>query len=732
MTKKHSKQANGKEANGDSFTDIKGKNRQKGASTSNLDTPLKKGYDPSRQGPKRKRSCTDVICCLIFLVFIAGLVAVACFAFVYGDPQLLLYPKDSNGNLCGLGKYEKKKYLFFFDLVECGRVGPGVFLSGCPTPQVCVEKCPETNYVFFEDLVLKNKSNLICKDGTDLTKDVQDLVLKKDCAAYYLKSQAVINRCLPITQILELGKEVVNLDGSNKTLVNNNNETLSGGALKYGIEVYKAFLTAKEYGDKIIADVVASWWMILIGLGVAMLISMIWIVLMRWISGFMVWLTVLLFVALWLALTICCWYLYYKNKGTHETMTVYLIWQLTFEKENLFLAGGIIFGVIFVIVFFIMLFLCQRIRIAVALIGHGSRAVGSMWSTLFWPLFPFILQVGVVALWGCIATFLLTIGRAPEISGNYTLTNGTTDYEKYKHEVKNMFDQIPCESNNNSTEGKLCGFLKYGKGDYTIYLQIFNLFMLFWLVNFVSALGQLTLAGAFSSYYWAFDKSKDIPSLPLLGSFYRCFRYHLGSLAFGSLLIAIVQIIRAILEYLDNKLKASENPVAKFFLKCLKCCFWCLEKVLKFLCKNAYIMIAVYGKNFCTSAKRAFELILRNCVRAFVLDKVTDFLFVICKLMVVGAVGVIAYFFFDGRITFLQQYTPQLNFYFVPIIVVIIGAYIIADLFFNVYEMAVDTIFLCFLEDIERHDGSPEKPYFMGKDLMKLLGKKNFKPKTDK
>lgn len=29
------------------------------------------------------------------------------------------------------------------------------------------------------------------------------------------------------------------------------------------------------------------------------------------------------------------------------------------------------------------------------------------------------------------------------------------------------------------------------------------------------------------------------------------------------------------------------------------------------------------------------------------------------------------------------------------------------------------------VEDVERNDGSPEKPYFMSKNLMKILGKKN-------
>ena len=37
--------------------------------------------------------------------------------------------------------------------------------------------------------------------------------------------------------------------------------------------------------------------------------------------------------------------------------------------------------------------------------------------------------------------------------------------------------------------------------------------------------------------------------------------------------------------------------------------------------------------------------------------------------------------------------------------------------------MAVDTLFLCFLEDLERNDGTPEKPYYMSKNLRKILGK---------
>lgn len=74
------------------------------------------------------------------------------------------------------------------------------------------------------------------------------------------------------------------------------------------------------------------------------------------------------------------------------------------------------------------------------------------------------------------------------------------------------------------------------------------------------------------------------------------FRYHLGTLAFGSLIVAIVQIIRVILEYIDQKLKGADNAAAKFFIKCvllfvflhvLKACS------LKIHCNNMYICASV-------------------------------------------------------------------------------------------------------------------------------------------
>ena len=98
-----------------------------------------------------------------------------------------------------------------------------------------------------------------------------------------------------------------------------------------------------------------------------------------------------------------------------------------------------------------------------------------------------------------------------------------------------------------------------------IFTQLFNLFMLLWGLFFLSALEELVMAGAFSAWYWTFNKKDDLPSAPLSLSAWRAFRYHLGTLAFGSLIIAIIRFIRIMIEFVEERLKeySQDNPIVK-------------------------------------------------------------------------------------------------------------------------------------------------------------------------
>ena len=52
----------------------------------------------------------------------------------------------------------------------------------------------------------------------------------------------------------------------------------------------------------------------------------------------------------------------------------------------------------------------------------------------------------------------------------------------------------------------------------------------------------------------------------------RCVRYHLGSIALGSFIIAVIQFIRAVLEYVDRQMKAADpgNVVMNYLMACVK------------------------------------------------------------------------------------------------------------------------------------------------------------------
>jgi hypothetical protein len=80
--------------------------------------------------------------------------------------------------------------------------------------------------------------------------------------------------------------------------------------------------------------------------------------------------------------------------------------------------------------------------------------------------------------------------------------------------------------------------------------------------------------------------------MPVLCSLGRTFRYHLGSLALGALVLAVIQTVRVVLMYIQSTLKRhKENKVAQMILTCLQCCCACIESIMRYLNKNAYIEV---------------------------------------------------------------------------------------------------------------------------------------------
>lgn len=98
-----------------------------------------------------------------------------------------------------------------------------------------------------------------------------------------------------------------------------------------------------------------------------------------------------------------------------------------------------------------------------------------------------------------------------------------------------------------------------------------------------------------------------------------------------------------------------------------------------------------------------------------VVNRVSSILLFIGKLFITIFFAFISYKFFSNNLFDEETFDNNFNNYLTPVIIVTMGTYYIADLFFDVYEFGIATTFLCFLDDCERNDGSSEKPYYMNR-----------------
>lgn len=168
--------------------------------------------------------------------------------------------------------------------------------------------------------------------------------------------------------------------------------------------------------------------------------------------------------------------------------------------------------------------------------------------------------------------------------------------------------------------------------------------------------------------------------------FFIC-RYHLGTVALGSVIITIGQIICTMIRAIMN------NRYMRVFNLCCNIT-QLVERLLKFLNKNTFIMVAIHGNPFCKSMRDAFNLLMRNIVNVYVTNRVTSLQFGIFNIAIAAGMGGLTYVFLPK-----DDIQPDLIWY--PILVSVIGSSIVAATFFGVYLMAIDTLFLCFCEFIK-------------------------------
>ena len=154
-------------------------------------------------------------------------------------------------------------------------------------------------------------------------------------------------------------------------------------------------------------------------------------------------------------------------------------------------------------------------------------------------------------------------------------------------------------------------------------LVFFVTFSYLWTSQVIANVTLCTLAGGpFGQWYYFGPYQADgsgMPKHPTSSAFVRASTTSLGSIAFGSLIVTILEIIKMIFRALEQHASAA-GDIGQILACCATCIISVIQWAVEFFNKYAYISIALYGQSYLKSAKSTWHLFKDRGIDALVND----------------------------------------------------------------------------------------------------------------
>jgi len=153
-------------------------------------------------------------------------------------------------------------------------------------------------------------------------------------------------------------------------------------------------------------------------------------------------------------------------------------------------------------------------------------------------------------------------------------------------------------------------------------LIFFETFSFLWTSQVIGNVALATLAGGPYGcwYYFGPRELGEMPQHPTLSAFGRASTLSLGSIAFGSLIVTLLELLKMILQAAMNNANAGGHPVEACLACCAACFVGCIESLVEYFNRYAYIEIALYGKPYIAAAKDTWRLFKDRGIDALVND----------------------------------------------------------------------------------------------------------------
>ncbi|XP_076162811.1 choline transporter-like protein 1 isoform X2 [Ptiloglossa arizonensis] len=394
--------------------------------------------------------------------------------------------------------------------------------------------------------------------------------------------------------------------------------------------------------EQILGDLYKTWKEILALSFLAFVLSLFMIAIFHLLASIVTWIVMVLVSIATIAGTVLLWWTYIDIKRTLDKTNPNQLLEESVRNERAFLAFSIVATIITVILLLLLSILRKRIGFMTALFKESAKCLAELPGLFFQPLLTFAALILFFAFW---VTVVLCLATADYPS--------TKSVQMYKNHI---FDPL-----NLNLLGEKSAFVEEKKLDFSLdsfktftlveyvdstwvkYMWWVYIIGLIWTSEFIISCQDMVISGAVAHWYFRFKKNKET------------------------------------------------SPCAQCGLKCCICCFYCLEKFIRYMNHNAYTVVAIEGTHFCLAAKIAFITLVSNALQIEVINGVGDFILFLGKCFVTAATGSIG-------LLFMKQ-DPRLHFYAAPIFVICVFAFFIAHCIISLYETVIDTLFLCICED---------------------------------
>lgn len=648
--------------------------------------------------------CTDFPCLVVFFAFLTGMGFIIVYAVKNGDPRKLTHGFDWQGQLCGVDPAVADSPFLFW----CGGNGPVV--EGIPSTlnfksPVCVAECPTGGGDGYSALGAFIKSRRLTERRRLSAMPVPDEQVKDDsdwtgivyCPENSNTSTQIFGEAPAVTKVVTIEQEVrPQPTYASRKIVDRYcvpDVDLSSPLMQTTLNS-TAMADGKTQFLELLGSCRRAWKVIIASVVVAIILCFAYLMFLDLFAMILVYVALFLLTAVLFLCSAALLCTSLNLTGTQELSPLFQRFDHGTAVLYSQIAAGI-FGALF-LVFFILISCChEMIHTAVGCVEAACKCMFSELDLLVQPCIDVVMRLGCFfsLLYGFM--WLLSVGSAEPVSDvsiGGTQITGVARKLQYSDEEQ--------------------------------YMIAFYIFGYFWIMEMCNAVSQFVISYTVVLWYYTEkdEKTQHKKMIPCaLARGYGASVVHMGSLAFGSFLIAVCRFVRLILSVVAKHAEAQGNATLACVAKCLVCCVDCFKRFLEMINKNAYVDIAINSTSFCVAATHSLKFLAENGASVALLHGAC-FVFVWAGVGIVSVTtGLLAYYVTGNYAEYTDTSSPA--YVAEPGAVGVcccLLALCISHCFMNLFDITSETLLYCFIWN-KKND--PQGVHFYAPDtLSKICG----------